>query len=254
MFVWCSSLKDSENATDVDDSEWRALLDPSETARADTFGFAPARRRYLAAHALLRVALSDAVDRRIPPEAWRFAADAHGKPHVAGAASGAAPAFSLTHSDGLVVIALTDAGAVGIDAERVSGQSLSDNDAMALLTPLEAAAVRAAPSGAPRVRCFLEFWTLKEAHVKASGLGLSFPLRAPVFRVERDEIHVFDAPRGVGEEPARFYWQALFGSDHVVSLCLEAPGPAPVRVHCWRSDPLGRMRRSLRPGRPRTTR
>jgi 4'-phosphopantetheinyl transferase len=146
---------------------WRyhALLADDERQRLAAFRFEEDRRQYLMAHALLRTTLSQYAP--VPPEAWRFERTAQGKPHAP-----QAPwlQFNLTHTRGLVACALA-VQPVGVDAEWL-GQPLDPALARFVLTPDERLAWEALPEQS-RGRALLRCWTLKEAYVKARGLGLS---------------------------------------------------------------------------------
>lgn len=140
-----------------------ALLDEHERERHSRFRRAADAGRYLAAHALVRLAL-DPRD----PAALRFdrtcrCGQQHGKPRLVGGG----PAFSLTHAGDLVGVAVHD-GPVGVDVERV--RPLSDLAAMAAhaCSPAETAE---ATAGGPE--SFFRLWTRKEAVLKATGDGLS---------------------------------------------------------------------------------
>ena len=85
--------------------------------------------------------------------------------------------FSPTHTAGFVAVALTDAGAVGLDAETKKGRDVSRlmRAADRWFTPDECARVRAALDENPAdgERAFLRVWTAKEAMVKRTGAGLA---------------------------------------------------------------------------------
>ena len=55
--------------------------------------------------------------------------------------------------------------------------------------PDEVAALRGLPDD-QRMERFFAYWTLKEALLKAVGVGLAFPLRSCCFRVDDDDIRV----------------------------------------------------------------
>jgi 4'-phosphopantetheinyl transferase len=127
------------------------------------------RHAYLAARALCRATLS----RYIPvhPEDWRFEKSTHGKPYVVEPAEGRMLSFNLTHTRDLVVCAVSDGRALGVDAEEIqpdfdvdeiAGQFFSENDRHRL----------AHVSGEMRVARFFETWVLKESYLKACGVGL----------------------------------------------------------------------------------
>src|SRR5262245_47220358 len=70
------------------------LLDDAERARADRFVFERDRRRFVTAHAWVRVVLSRCLE--CPPETLRFAAGPRGKPHLADPAVDLR--FNLSHA------------------------------------------------------------------------------------------------------------------------------------------------------------
>ena len=118
--------------------------------------------------ALARAVLS----RYAAPEsgAWRFEKGCHGKPALVGAPRPLD--FNLSDSGDWRVCAVTAGTAVGVDLEH--GDSRRDVMKLArrFYDPAEVAALEAcAPTGEQRAR-FYDFWTLKEARVKAQGLAL----------------------------------------------------------------------------------
>ncbi len=141
-------------------------LDAQERARAARFAFDLHRRRYVAAH----LALRELIARRIGIAAGclQFGLGEFGKPRLIGTPS---CAFSLSHSEGMGLIALAPVGEIGVDLERV--RPLADLDALArhCLTKDELRELAAAPAQG-RERAFLRGWTRKEACLKALGAGL----------------------------------------------------------------------------------
>ena len=123
------------------------------------------------AHAALREIL--AVHTGLAPADLSFEPDAQGKPHLP--ASLGALHFNLSHSAGLAAVAVTRAGPVGVDVERV--RELDDMDSLVrrFFAPAERAALEACPP-AHRARAFFTIWTRKEAYIKAVGTGLGLRL------------------------------------------------------------------------------
>lgn len=111
--------------------------------------------------ALLRLALA----RRQggDPRAFRLVREPRGGVSTAGVY------VSVSHTDGLCAVALSDTP-VGVDVERpVALDTIPVADRR--FHPDEAAAVRAGAS-------FWAIWTAKEAYTKALGLGLAYPWRS----------------------------------------------------------------------------
>jgi 4'-phosphopantetheinyl transferase len=156
------------------------LLSPDERERADRFRFARDRRDFVAAHALVRSALS-AVDRR-PPGLLEFAVTPAGKPFLLAAGGRPSPlSFSLTHTHGLVACAIGNLN-VGIDAEAMGRDADVDGVSGRFFAPAERAALQRC-SGTARRERFFELWTLKESLLKGIGLGLAHPLEDLAFAV-----------------------------------------------------------------------
>jgi 4'-phosphopantetheinyl transferase len=146
-----------------------SALSEDERARAERFRHDAGQDAYITAHVLLRRALS--VRSGIDAAAWRFEPEPSGRPRVVGPDEGRRFTFSLTHCTGLAACIVAEQVDVGIDAEdsarRVPMETLGR-----YFTARERAEIDAAapPDSGP---AFLRRWTLKEAYVKALGLGIS---------------------------------------------------------------------------------
>jgi 4'-phosphopantetheinyl transferase len=127
------------------------------------------RRRSLTTRAALRIALSQTVDGRVAPQAWRFGRTETGKPMLIGGPK--ALHFSCSHTEWASVIAVSASRDVGIDIEASvfpsTGQWLSDT-----FTASERAAVNTLPKG-ERDQAVSRLWTLKEAYLKMLGTGIA---------------------------------------------------------------------------------
>lgn len=162
---------------DLDDTTLAAataLLDRNETERAARFRFQRDRSRYVAAHAALRMALSELLDQ--PPESIEIRHGPHGKPALAPEQGWA---FNLSHSEGIAVIAaapLNRVAAIGVDVECT--RQISDWQVLARehFSDAEYGAL-VATSDIQRSPAFLRCWTRKEACVKAVGSGLTIPVK-----------------------------------------------------------------------------
>jgi 4'-phosphopantetheinyl transferase len=164
---------------------YTSWLDDQEHMRYQQFCWPRHRHEYLVAHALLRSCLSRYGDR--PPWAWRFSTNAYGRPEIQ-VEQGAPPLrFNLTHTEDLVACAVTRSADIGVDAERTTRKGDLATIATSSLTSYELAMLGRLEGQAWRDR-FFDLWTLKEAYVKARGLGLSLPLQQFAFRLEPDEL------------------------------------------------------------------
>lgn len=214
----------------IDWPQLLARLDPAERMRAARFRFAADRDAYIAAHALLRSALATELGQPAPEIG--LAADANGKPYLAGSPV----RFNLSHTRGLVAVAIAHGTEVGIDVEQVDPRRLGADTAEHHFARSEVEQLYALPRAA-RTDASFAFWTLKEAYVKAVGLGLRIPLDAFAFTLSpltiRFSPRLADDPRlwqFHREEPVPGFAMAVaVRRDHHRS----------VRIHVLEVDPAG---------------
>ena len=81
------------------------ILDDGEEARMKRLHFPDGRRLFGVSHTLVRTALSRYSE--IPPQEWRFVENAHGKPLIDPDLDSSPLRFSLAHTKGLAVVAVT---------------------------------------------------------------------------------------------------------------------------------------------------
>lgn len=214
---------------------YRRMLTPQELSRGERFRFEHDRERYWLTRALVRVALSRYAN--VAPQDWSFETNAFGRPHVVHPdAAVRRISFNLSHTDGLIVLAVTRERAVGVDVERADRKvnlSVADH----YFSPAEAAALGALEPGLQHGR-FLDLWTLKESYIKARGMGLSIPLDRFSFDLDGDGIRLsFDA--GFDDSPSRWSFLRWRPSPaHVAAVCLERAGPSPLAPVVRRIVPL----------------
>lgn len=197
------------------------LLDADERQRAARFATPLLQRRFIAAHVGLRRLLGMALD--ASPAELRFTVDALGKPCVLGAP---ARHFSLSHCGGQALVAIAPAP-LGIDLEALIQR---DTELLAerILTPRELGRWRLLPQ-IDRTESLTEAWTLKEALLKACGLGL----RVDPVTLEVDE----GEPASI--DGRRFQLQRLLAvPGHCAALAQSVPA-LPLRG--WRLLPGGGM-------------
>ncbi len=147
------------------------LLSLEERDRYHRFAFEPLRQNYLVAHALTRIIL--ARYEAIPPAALDFTRNAFGRPELSHSQVGLR--FNLSHTQASAALAVTTAWDIGIDLECDDHPIAPLEIAERFYAPLEVAWLQAQPP--ERLKSsFVNLWSLKEAYIKACGLGLSMPL------------------------------------------------------------------------------
>jgi 4'-phosphopantetheinyl transferase len=191
VHIWCRNTAQLP-AEAVEDAG--RYLSPEELARRDRFHFPNDRRDFAVAHDLLRRALS--CNRSTLPADWVFTADRYGKPSIRYPEFyRSCISFSLSHTRGAVTCAVAPGDPVGVDIERADRAACEEQIADRYFSPAEAAWLRNRPQEERHIR-FTELWTLKEAFLKAIGIGLSGSLAAPSFRLRDSGEILFEAPPG----------------------------------------------------------
>jgi len=213
-----------------------SLLTPDERARRARYRFERERHQFLVARGLLRWTLSGYLG--LPPEAVRFRAGPHGKPELAVGATPTPLTFNLSHAAGLVACAIARDAEIGIDVEDLAGAA--DIDAVARsFAPSERADLDAVREKTARQNRFLAYWTLKEAYLKARGLGLSIALDGFWFVLEaRAPIAIrFAAP--LDDDPTRWQFdQRDLAPGHLLAVAAAVgDGAAPLAVSVERCVP-----------------
>ena len=167
-------------------------LSIKEQDRRDRLHFEADRRDFTIAHSLLRQSLS--AHAGVTPSDWRFDVDRYGKPSIANCDPRAkALSFSLSHTRGCVACAITEEVPLGIDLERID-ESLRVQEIADRYFSEEEAAWLSQCSDEQRNTAFTELWTLKEALLKAIGIGLSASLKKVSFRFGHYARIEFSAP------------------------------------------------------------
>lgn len=192
---------------------YEGWLSDAERARRARFRFAAHRHQFLVSRALLRWVLGRYTG--LDPASLRFGCNAWGKPHLELADSGA-PEFNLSHTDGLIVLAVAEVNGqaappmLGVDVERRDRVVNAPALAMRFFSALESDTLHGLP-GEHQRSCFFDFWTLKEAYIKAVGMGLGIPLADFSFSLLRDgDIDIrFTASRSA-DDPAAWQFRRLF--------------------------------------------
>ena len=162
--VWFAWVGD--HARDVDRFT-REYLSPNEGEHLRQYRSREAAERYVVTRSLVRIVLSDHLG--IPPRKIRVSRTDMGKPVVMERVH-----FNVTHSGDLVLLAISEQRAVGVDVER-RREVLRVRALMQrwLTEPERQQCAELTRRGATVSDAFLRIWSLKEARLKALGVGIS---------------------------------------------------------------------------------
>lgn len=216
------------------------LLDNEERARHDRFRVGESQAQFLLGRALLRTVLSCYAAPR--PVDWCFDTNAHGRPRVGDVLGLQHVHFNLSHTKGLVVLAVSGLAEIGVDVEH-TGRALSSAASLsaAYFSPSEQALLAQAADDGTRTRLFFDLWTLKEAYIKARGLGLALALDSFAFQVPAHDddgraTSLVCSPR-CGDQGERWqFFRLRPTAEHVVAVAVAAAPPAggrPVITTRW---------------------
>ncbi len=235
VHAWLGFLPGMHEAALLD--AYRLLLNAEERKQQAQFRFSADRHSYLVTRAMVRTVLSKYA--RIPPRAWQFATNGYGRPEIANTDPSSMPLrFSVSHTRGLVVVAVARAPAVGVDVEEVRASPAPAAVASRYFAPQEILALHALPENRQSDRIY-ELWTLKEAYIKARGLGLSIPLDQFSFRLEGDRCVQLAIEASLQDRPELWkFWQFRPSADHVLALCVRHGSPMRPELICRSCIPL----------------
>lgn len=160
------------------------LLTEEERTRAGRFYLRRDRERFVAARSLLRRILARYLGEQ--PASIRFCRNLHGKPALAGEHGLTGVRFSVSHSQGLALYAVSSGREVGVDLERLRFDRPADEIIRRFFSEEEQARLFSMPER-ERAVAFFKCWTVKEACLKADGLGIWSGLGLVIATLEGNE-------------------------------------------------------------------
>lgn len=215
---------------------YKRLLSDDEQVRMARFVFERDRDAFLLTRALVRTMLSRYA--RVAPAEWRFIENEHGRPELLDRPAEVADLrFNISHTRGLIACAVTVGREVGIDVEDIN-RGLTHDVAGRFFAPAEVDDLHALPER-EQALVFFDYWTLKEAYIKARGFGLALPLGDFAFKLNPPHAPAISFAPALQDEPAT--WQ--FVQDwptpaHRFALAVRRTG-ADLPVRMQRVVPVG---------------
>ena len=188
--VWAVALDVTQAAL----AEFHATLAPVERERAGRFRFERHRNRFVVGRGVLRAILSRYL--QTEPGTIEFCYGPNGKPLLMHGSQEGGLLFNLAHSEGLALIAVTRAGQIGVDVERIRPVHDADELVTRFFCPREIAAFHNLPE-AQKPIAFFNLWTRKEAWLKATGEGIGYSLnRVEVSFLPGEAARLLSLPEG----------------------------------------------------------
>jgi 4'-phosphopantetheinyl transferase len=238
--VWltclCEICMDSE-------SDCLYFLSNAERANWSRFVAERARLQYLVSRALVRTTLSRYAE--ISAHEWEFATNRYGRPYISGPPSKRGIQFNLSNTSGLVACAVAKGCSVGIDVENTERVPDIESLAATVFAPEELEDFRSCP---PRSRLdrFFSYWTLKEAYIKARGMGLSIPLDSFWFDLKGPSPRVRVTTRCNDEARRWRFQQSVPTPEHKLAIAAAVGEMANLSVHLHWITPMSTRPRPSR--------
>jgi len=205
------------------------LLSADERARADHFAYEKDRVRFVVGRGTLRRILASYAGAR--PDDIRFTYGDHGKPMLANVTESKGIEFNASGSADLAVCAVTIGERLGIDIELC--RPIADEVFVEqCLAPVERDEYLALSSD-ERPAFFYRIWTLKEAYLKATGVGLSVPVSTVLISCPRGGPVQFVADAGVPDGGANWTLVEFEPSPQYVGALVVAGQRRPVQYRHW---------------------
>lgn len=226
VHLWLLDIRQCDRS--LADQAWLFMSDEERT-RAQKF--IRGKEEYIASRWLLRKVLAHYL--RQAPESLVFSRREKGKPYLASHSL----QFNLSHSGHWALLALAPDMELGVDIEQVKSardllgiaESYYHPDELAQLQQLQ---------GAEQARHFYQLWTLKEATLKALGVGISAGLENLNFDLA-SPISVKFAP-ALSARPLADKWQFHQWQLPDTSYCALAAASADLPSTHW-FDPLAAL-------------
>lgn len=192
----------------------RKLLSDDELEQYQRFHYEDDRHNYLVSHALVRTVLSKYAD--IPPHAWRFLRNEHGKPEISIEAATQVLRFNLSHTEGICGCVVTLGDDCGIDVEMEKRKNNLAGIARKMFSSKEMASLANLDETDFR-KAFFTLWTLRESYVKALGTGLAGSSEAFHFSIGDETIEIEES--AASTKQAEGHWQFFLHEPTAEHIC-----------------------------------
>lgn len=217
VHLWCACHEEINDASLL--KKYHSLLNNVEREQQQRFYFIKHQKRYLITRALVRTVLS--FYSNITPKEWRFSKNQYGKPFIDHLLTDVPLYFNVSHTEGMIILAVSLEKEIGIDIENIDREIDWLQLAKKNFSPIEYEQLLALSTNQQKER-FFDLWTLKEAYIKACGMGLSIPLNQ-FFYFFSAENHVqiaFDARRN--DAPKHWNLWCIETNDvHKISMAIK---------------------------------
>ncbi len=148
-------------------------LTGEERQRAGKMRIGTAPEEFIAGRGSLRRLLSASLN--CDPQGVGIAIGTHRKPTLRPVSGFKLPHFNVSHSRGVILVALSRSGPIGVDVEYMDSSLETLDVARAAFHPEDVRCIESGVTAEDRLLSFYGCWTRREAVAKADGRGLTLP-------------------------------------------------------------------------------
>ncbi|MFW1922913.1 4'-phosphopantetheinyl transferase family protein [Acinetobacter geminorum] len=197
-------------------SHYLGFLSLAEKLRYDQY-HPKAARLFLISRVLVKTVLADKLG--ISPHEVNIQLHPNGKPFVEGSK---AVYFNLSHSANIIVLAVTEAGEIGIDVERLDREfEWRRVDSVLASSEIEWIKQNELIDPSTVYQRFFQIWTLKESYIKCTGEGMSRHLKKLNFHVLAEHIEFLDSTRDIQKTEEYYFQSYVYDHNFIFSICLQ---------------------------------
>ena len=149
------------------------MLPESEKFRSQCFCLETIKARYIKSHYLIRLLLGQYLGTDFYHQEFHY--NEHGKPSLGNDSKNNVCYFNLSNAENICVYVFTKDSDPGVDIEKIHAMD-NMNSIVEIYFSLSEKIKYFSLSEQNRIKTFFQYWTRKEALLKAIGLGLSYPL------------------------------------------------------------------------------
>ncbi len=213
---------------------YEQLMNTEERAKWLRFRFAKHRHQYLVTRALIRTTLSHYINKS--PKKWQFSKNKYGRPEILQANNRLR--FNLSHTDNLVICGLVWEKDIGVDVENQARQNATIEIADRFFSQQEVTDLHQLPKQLQQSR-FFDYWTLKEAYIKARGMGLSLPLKYFSFHFLEQRTVKISFHANIKDEPNQWqFWLLQLTKQYKAAIALRQDIEQPYQIIIKKVVPL----------------
>lgn len=225
VHVWCVQLDIGPRSL----HDYWGELSTDERQRGERFHFDVHRERFVVCRAQLRRILSRYLP--IGSAEIRFEYEPLGKPKLCAKQTTQPLHFNVSKSDEIAIIGITPDRNIGIDVERIRPVADAEQLAERYFSAAEYDRLcRLADE--QRNHGFLSLWTYKEAFLKATGRGLTFPLDQISIALDGEAQPRIEAIKGSLQENDWQITRLIPANGYVGALATPGAPPTIARWYC----------------------